>query len=658
MADIAVILPDGSQRLVPQGSSLRDVAAGIGSRLAKAALAGTVDGAEVDLNVPVTAGSHVSIITADSDAGRHVLRHSTAHVLAQAVVQLFPGAQFSIGPAIEDGFYYDFELPGGRTFSDDDLEAITARMREIIKADQPFVRSEVAASDALALFAAQKYKCEIIERVSSGSGDGDDSGEVGDGGTISVYRNTDEFVDLCRGPHVPSTGRLGHFALQKVAGAYWRGNEKGPMLQRIYGTAWESDAALKEHLHRLEEAAKRDHRRLANELDLLSFPSALGGGLAVWHPKGAIARKLMEDYSRQRHMDGGYQFVYTPHLANANLFETSGHLGFYADGMYPPMEMDNGTYYMKPMNCPMHCLIFDSRQRSYRELPLRLFELGNVYRYERAGTLHGLMRIRGFTQDDSHIFCTEEQLADEIASLLDFVISVLRRFGFTEFTANLSTKDPQKYVGDDAMWDKATADLRAALERYGLEYGVKEGDAAFYGPKIDIDVRDAIGRKWQLSTIQLDFNQPERFKLEYIAPDGSRKRPVMLHRALFGSVERFFGVLLEHYAGAFPVWMAPVQVKVLPVANAHSDYAHSVVSTLRSRGFRAEIVDSDEQLGKRIRTAKVDKVPYVLVVGDDDVAGGTVGVNPRGGDVERGVPVDAFADRMAADVAEGLTGGE
>ncbi|MEY3589369.1 MAG: threonine--tRNA ligase [Actinomycetota bacterium] len=658
MADIAVILPDGSERLVPQGSTVHDVAAGIGSRLAKAALAGTVNGAEVDLNVPVSAGNSVSIITADSDAGRHVLRHSTAHVLAQAVVQLFPGAQFSIGPAIEDGFYYDFELPGGRTFSEDDLEAIAARMRDIIKADQPFVRSEVAASDALSLFASQKYKCEIIERVSTGSGDGEDSGEVGDGGTISVYRNTEDFVDLCRGPHVPSTGRLGHFALQKVAGAYWRGNEKGPMLQRIYGTAWESDAALKEHLHRLEEAAKRDHRRLANELDLLSFPTALGGGLAVWHPKGAIARKLMEDYSRQRHMDGGYQFVYTPHLANANLFETSGHLGFYADGMYPPMEMDNGTYYMKPMNCPMHCLIFDSRQRSYRELPLRLYELGNVYRYERAGTLHGLMRIRGFTQDDSHIFCTEEQLSDEIASLLDFVMSVLRRFGFTDFTANLSTKDPQKYVGEDDMWEKATVALAAALAKYGLEYKIKEGDAAFYGPKIDIDVRDAIGRKWQLSTIQLDFNQPERFKLEYIAPDGSRKRPVMLHRALFGSVERFFGVLLEHYAGAFPTWLSPVQVKVLPVASAHSEYAHTVVSALRKQGFRAEIVDSDEQLGKRIRTAKVDKVPYVLVVGDDDVAAGTVGVNPRGGEVERGVTVDAFVGRIAADVAEGLTGGE
>ena len=655
MAEIAVILPDGSRREVPQGSTVLDVASSIGSRLAKAAVAGTLNGAEVDLGTTVVDGDTVSILTEGTDEGRHVLRHSTAHVLAQAVVQLFPGAQFSIGPAIEDGFYYDFELPGGRTFSEDDLSAIEARMREIMKANQPFVRSEVSAEDALTLFSSQKYKCEIIERVSTGASDSEDSGEVGDGGTISVYRNTDDFVDLCRGPHVPSTGRLGHFALQKVAGAYWRGNEKGPMLQRIYGTAWESDSALKEHLHRLEEAAKRDHRKLANELDLLSFPQELGGGLAVWHPKGAIARKLMEDYSRQRHMDGGYQFVYTPHLANANLFRTSGHLDFYADGMYPPMEMDNGTYYPKPMNCPMHCLIFDSRQRSYRELPLRLFELGNVYRYERAGTLHGLLRIRGFTQDDSHIFCTEEQLSEEIASLLDFVMSVLRRFGFTDFTANLSTKDPVKYVGTDDMWDRATDALAAALARYGLEYRIKEGDAAFYGPKIDIDVRDAIGRKWQLSTIQLDFNQPERFKLEYIAQDGSRRRPVMLHRALFGSVERFFGVLLEHYAGAFPTWMAPVQVKVLPVSQAHSGYAADVVAALRHGGFRAETVDSDEQLGKRIRNAKVDKVPYVLVVGDDDVAAGTVGVNPRGGEVERGVSLGSFIERITADVSAGLS---
>ena len=655
MSDISVLLPDGSARSLPQGSSVADLAASIGSRLAKAAVAGTINGAEVDLSSVIADGATVSIITQDTEAGRHVLRHSTAHVLAQAVVQLFPGAQFSIGPAIEDGFYYDFELPGGKTFSDDELASIEARMREIMKANQPFVRSELSAADALSLFAAQKYKCEIIERVSSGAADGSDAGEVGDSDTISVYRNSDEFVDLCRGPHVPTTSRLGHFALMKVAGAYWRGNEKGPMLQRIYGTAWESDAALKEHLHRLEEAAKRDHRKLVNELDLLSFPQELGGGLAVWHPKGAIVRKLMEDYSRQRHLDGDYQFVYTPHLANANLFAKSGHLGYYADGMYPPMEMDNGTYYMKPMNCPMHCLIFDSRGRSYRELPLRLFELGNVYRYERAGTLHGLMRIRGFTQDDSHIFCTEDQMADEIASLLDFILSVLRRFGFTEFEFNLSTKDPEKFVGSDDIWEKSTDALRQALDKYGFAYGIKEGDAAFYGPKIDVDVRDAIGRKWQLSTIQLDFNNPERFGLEYVGSDGQRHRPIMLHRALFGSIERFFGVLTEHYAGAFPAWLAPEQVRVLPVAAAHNDYADSVVKKLKSAGFRVDIDYADEPLGKRIRNGKTTKVPYVLVVGDTDVEAGTVGVNPRGGDVDRDVPLDAFIAQLRAEVSEGET---
>ena len=658
MADISVLLPDGSSRSLPQGSSVADLAASIGSRLAKAAVAGTINGAEVDLTAPLTNGVTVSVITDNSDEGRHVLRHSTAHVLAQAVVQLFPGAQFSIGPAIEDGFYYDFELPGGRTFSDDDLAAIETRMREIMKANQPFVRSEMSAADALTLFASQKYKCEIIDRVTSGAADGSDAAEVGDSDTISVYRNTDEFVDLCRGPHVPTTSKLGHFALMKVAGAYWRGNEKGPMLQRIYGTAWESDAAVKEHLHRLEEAAKRDHRRLANELDLLSFPTELGGGLAVWHPKGAIVRKLMEDYSRQRHQDGDYQFVYTPHLANANLFAKSGHLDFYADGMYPPMEMDNGTYYMKPMNCPMHCLIFDSRQRSYRELPLRLFELGNVYRYERAGTLHGLLRIRGFTQDDSHIYCTEEQMADEIASLLDFIMSVLRRFGFEDFEFNLSTRDPEKSVGSDEIWEKATAALKEALDRHGVQYKMKEGDAAFYGPKIDIDVRDAIGRKWQLSTIQCDFNLPERFGLEYVGSDGARHRPIMLHRALFGSIERFFGVLIEHYAGAFPAWLSPEQVRVLPVALAHDAYAQQVVAQMKAAGLRVDIDHADEQLGKRIRNAKTSKVPYVLVVGDDDVAHGTVGVNPRGGEVERDVTVTEFLNRIALEVAEGQSGGQ
>ncbi|KGA12495.1 MAG: threonyl-tRNA synthetase [actinobacterium acAcidi] len=656
MSEISVLLPDGSSRSLPAGSSIADLAASIGSRLAKAAVAGTVNGAEVDLSVPLSDGAAVSIITADSEEGRHVLRHSTAHVLAQAVVQLFEGAHFTIGPAIEDGFYYDFALPGNKTFSDDDLASIEKRMREIMKANQPFTRSEVSVKEALAVFATQPYKCEIIERVTSGAADGTDVAEVGSSDSVSLYRNSDSFVDLCRGPHVPSTSRLGHFSLMKVAGAYWRGNEKGPMLQRIYGTAWESDTALKEHLHRLEEATKRDHRRLANELDLLSFPTELGGGLAVWHPKGAIVRKLMEDYSRQRHQDGDYQFVYTPHLANANLFAKSGHLDFYADGMYPPMEMDNGTYYMKPMNCPMHCLIFDSRQRSYRELPLRLFELGNVYRYERAGTLHGLLRIRGFTQDDSHIYCTEEQMADEISSLLDFIMSVLRRFGFSDFEFNLSTRDPEKSVGSDEIWGKATEALREALDRHGVEYKIKEGDAAFYGPKIDIDVRDAIGRKWQLSTIQCDFNLPERFELEYIGSDGGRHRPIMLHRALFGSIERFFGVLIEHYAGAFPSWLSPEQVRVLPVALAHDEYAQSVVAQLKKAGFRVDIDHADEQLGKRIRNAKTSKVPYVLVVGDDDVAHQSVGVNPRGGEVERDVSVVDFIARLSAEVAEGQLG--
>ncbi|CAB4364273.1 MAG: threonine--tRNA ligase [Actinobacteria bacterium] len=654
MAEITISLPDGSQRSLPEGATATTLAESIGRGLAKAAVAAVVNGEEADLGSPLPADATVAIITAESDAGRHVLRHSTAHVLAQAVIRLFPGAKYSIGPAINDGFYYDFELPGGRTFTEGDLASIDAEMRVIIKADQPFVRAELPAAEALQVFAGQPYKCEIIERVSTGAADNDDTGEIGSGETISVYRNTPEFVDLCRGPHVPSTSKLGHFKLMKVAGAYWRGNEKAPMLQRIYGTAWESKASLDEHLHRLEEAEKRDHRKLAVELDLLSFPTELGGGLAVWHPKGAIVRKLMEDYSRERHANGGYQFVFTPHLSNAALFETSGHLGFYKDGMYPPMEMDNGTYYMKPMNCPMHCLIFKSRQRSYRELPLRLFELGNVYRYERAGTLHGLMRIRGFTQDDSHIFCMPEQAAEEIASLLDFVMSVLRAFGFNEFTANLSTKDPNKYVGDDDAWDDATDALRAALEKYGLPYKIKEGDAAFYGPKIDIDVQDAIGRKWQLSTIQYDFNMAERFGLEYVGTDSLRHRPIMLHRALFGSVERFFGVLLEHYAGAFPTWMAPLQARVLPVATAHQGYAEQVVARLQAEGFRVDLDGASDQLGKRIRTAKMEKTPYVLVVGDDDVAGTTLGVNPRGGEVERGVGLDEFVARLHAEVDEQL----
>jgi threonyl-tRNA synthetase len=652
-AMITLRLPDGTPREYPVGTTAADVAKSIGSRLAKSAVAAVIDGHQADLTAPVPDGASIAIVTRETQEGREVLRHSTAHVMAQAVIEMYPGAKFTIGPAIADGFYYDFELPGSQTFSEEDLVAIEAKMREIVAQNQPFVRSEVSVEEALAIFADQPYKCEIIERVTSAevAADETDAVDIAPGSAISVYRNTESFVDLCRGPHVPSTGVLGHFTLRRVAGAYWRGNEKGPMLQRIYGTAWESAAALQEHLTRLAEAEKRDHRKLATELDLLSFPSELGGGLAVWHPKGAIIRKLMEDYSRTRHERGGYQFVYTPHLANAKLFQTSGHLDFYADGMYPPMEMDNGVYYPKPMNCPMHCLIFRGRQRSYRELPLRLFELGTVYRYERAGTLHGLMRIRGFTQDDSHIYCTRDQLADEVASLLDFVLSVLRAFGFTEFTFNLSTKNPAKYVGTDEIWADATEALREALDRHGLEYAIKQGDAAFYGPKIDIDVKDAIGRSWQLSTIQADFNLPERFGLEYVGADNNRHRPIMLHRALFGSVERFFGVLVEHYAGAFPTWLAPVQVRVLPVAVAHEAYAQQVADRLALVGARVDVVVADDQLGKRIRTAKMEKIPYVLVVGDDDVAGLTVGVNPRGGEVLRGVGLEQFVSDFVADVA-------
>ncbi len=639
---ISVRLPDGSERELPAGSTGADLAAAIGRRLAADALIVEVDGVQRDLSWPLPDGAEVRIITRTSEEGREVLRHSTAHVLAQAVLGLFPGATFAIGPPIENGFYYDFDLPGGVTFSDDDLERIEAQMREIVHADQAFVREECDVERGRQVFADQPYKLEIIERV--------DASEVAGDGTVSLYRNDGGFVDLCRGPHVPSTGRLGHFALQKVAGAYWRGDETRPMLQRIYGTAWESEAALREHLDRLAEAELRDHRRLAAELDLLSFPEELGGGLAVWHPKGAAVRKLMEDYSRLRHEQGGYDFVFSPHVARSVLWETSGHLDFYADAMYPPMELEGATYYPKPMNCPFHMLIFRSSTRSYRDLPLRLFELGTVYRYERSGTLHGLLRIRGFTQDDSHIFCTPDQVVDEIRSLLGFVLSVLRAFGFDEFTASLSTRPEGKSVGSDDDWERATDALRLALEAEALDYDVDEGGGAFYGPKIDVKVRDAIGRHWQLSTIQVDFQLPQRFELAYTGPDGARHRPIVIHRALFGSVERFFGVLLEHFAGAFPTWLAPVQVRILGVRDDHDAYAERLADRLRAEGFRADWVRADEPLGNRIRRAKLEKYPYVLVVGDDDVANGTVGVNPRGGEVERDVSVDEFVARLAAAV--------
>jgi threonyl-tRNA synthetase len=659
MATVTVRLPDGSTRDLEAGTTALQLAEAIGRRLAKAAVAASFDGVEVDLSTPLRDGVLVAIITADTDDGRAVLRHSTAHVLAQAVLRLWPGAHYAIGPVIEDGFYYDFELPGGAHFSDDDLERIGATMREIIAEDQPYLRHEHTIDEGLAIFKGQPFKREIIEAVAAGADEVDAAADdtAGAGGadvTVSTYWNSPEFTDLCRGPHVPSTSRLGHFALMRVAGAYWRGDEKRQQLQRIYGTAWESESALEEHLHRLEEAERRDHRKLGAELDLFSFPEEIGPGLAVFHPKGGIVRRLMEDYSYQRHLAAGYEFVTTPHITKADLFETSGHLEWFADGMYPPMELDDGqSYYLKPMNCPFHVMIFKSRQRSYRELPLRFFEFGTVYRYEKSGVVHGLTRVRGMTQDDAHLFCTREQMAGELHTTLNFVLSLLRDFGLQEFYLELSTRPEGKAVGTLEEWAEATEVLRSTALAMGLELKMDEGGGAFYGPKISVQARDAIGRTHQMSTIQLDFQTPQRFGIEYVGADNGRHRPIMIHRALFGTVERFFAILLEHYAGALPTWMSPEQVRVLGVRDDHEEYAHKVAERLRAIGARVSVDPADEKLGARIRKAKLLKIPYVLVVGDDDVAAGTVGVNRRGSErPDRGVELTDFTAMLEAEIAE------
>ena len=651
MTEIKVTLPDESTRALPEGSTGTDLAADVSRSLAKSALALKVNGEPRDLNETLSDGDSVSVITPDTEDGLYVLRHSTAHVLAQAVLSIWDGATYAIGPPIKDGFYYDFELPDGATFTEDDLQNIEKRMREIIKEDQIFERYEIPSEEALEIFENHRFKKEIIEKVSSGEVDAEMSNEASVEGSISYYKNGQEFVDLCTGPHVPSTGKLGHFALQKVAGAYWRGDEKQPMLQRIYGTAWATKKELEDYLERLVEAEKRDHRRLATELDLVSWPEDLGPGLAVWHPKGSLIRKVIEDYSRTRHEHGGYNFVFSPHIAKSVLWETSGHLDFYAEGMYPPMEMDGATYYPKPMNCPFHVMVYRSSQRSYRDLPTRYFELVTVYRYELSGAVHGLLRSRGFTQDDSHIFCTREQVPEEMSSLLAFCLSVLRDFGFTDFQATLSTRPQEKSVGDDDLWDIATEGLREALEKEGLPYIVDEGGGAFYGPKIDMDVNDAIGRPWQLTTIQLDFNLPERFGLEYIGTDGARHQPVMIHRALLGSVERFVGVLIEHYAGAFPTWLSPEQVRILPVAAEHQSYAEKVLEEIESKGYRATIDIADEPLGKRVREGKVEKIPHLLVVGDEDQKNETVADNTRGSnEPERDLSLKDFLFRLDKEV--------
>ncbi|MGV1037932.1 MAG: threonine--tRNA ligase [Candidatus Nanopelagicales bacterium] len=628
----------------------------------KAIVVARINGELRDLATSLGDGDLIEPITVESAEGRAVLRHSTAHVLAQAVQDLFPGTKLGIGPPITDGFYYDFDPE--EPFTPEDLDALTKRMQQIVKEGQVFSRRVVSEGEALRELSGEPYKCELVG-LKGGTAD-DDVMEVG-GNELTIYDNlhprTKEkrWGDLCRGPHIPSTRLIPAFKLMRTAAAYWRGSEKNPQLQRIYGTAWESKESQREYLHRLEEAERRDHRRLGTELDLFSFPEEIGSGLAVFHPKGGIIRREMEGHSRREHERAGYEFVYSPHITKAKLFETSGHLDWYREGMYPPMLLDEerdsqgeirraaAEYYLKPMNCPMHNLIFRSRGRSYRELPLRLFEFGTVYRYEKSGVVHGLTRARGFTQDDAHIYCTKEQMPAELDSLLGFVLDLLRDYGLEDFYLELSTRDPEKCVGTDEQWAEATEALRQAAERQNLGFVMDEGGAAFYGPKISVQARDAIGRSWQMSTIQVDYNLPQLFDLEFQAADGTRQQPVMIHRALFGSIERFFAVLLEHYAGAFPPWLAPVQAIGIPVSDVHVDYLQAIVDRLKQRGIRAEVDTASDRMPKKIRNAQKLKIPFMLIAGDEDQQADAVSFRFRDGTQRNGVPVDeAIAEIVAA----------
>jgi len=634
---------------------------------AKAIVVCKINGVLRDLWSDLAEGDVVESVSITSEEGLMVLRHSTAHVLAQAVQELFPQTRLGIGPPIKDGFYYDFDPE--RPFNPEDLVKLESTMKKIIKDGQRFKRRPISDEDALKELSHEPYKCELVKLKSSNSDDEAAEGagvEVGTG-ELTIYDNLGRdgkavWGDLCRGPHLPSTKYIPAYKLMRSAGAYWRGSEKNPMLQRIYGTAWPSQEELDQYLHLLAEAEKRDHRRLGSELDLFSFPEEIGSGLAVFHPKGGIIRRAMEDYSRKRHEEEDYQFVYSPHLTKAALFETSGHLQWYAEGMYPPMVMDeelnaDGTvkkqgqkYYMKPMNCPFHNLIYQSSAKSYRDLPLRLFEFGTVYRYEKSGVVHGITRARGFTQDDAHIYCTKEQMAGELDSLLTFVLNLLRDYGLEDFYLELSTRNPEKSVGSDSDWEAATNALRQAAEKQNLELVLDPGGAAFYGPKISVQAKDAIGRTWQMSTIQVDFQLPQRFDLGYTANDGSRQQPVMIHRALFGSIERFFGVLTEHYAGAFPPWLAPVQVRAIPVAEAFNDYLSGVVKEMKSAGIRAELDASDDRMQKKIRNAQTEKIPFMIIAGEEDQKIGAVSFRYRNGEQKNGVPIAAAIDEIRAAV--------
>lgn len=638
----------------------------------KSIVAMRVNGELRDLAHVAQTGDVVEGVTIDSADGLNILRHSTAHVLAQAVQRINPDAKLGIGPPVTDGFYYDFDV--ATPFTPDDLVALEKEMNRIVQSGQRFIRRVVSEADARVELASEPYKLELIGLKGVGASDDNENVEVG-GSELTIYDNVDPksgdtvWKDLCRGPHLPNTRMIGQgYKLMRVAAAYWRGSEKNPSLQRIYGTGWPTKQELREHIERLEEAAKRDHRRLGAELDLFSFPDEIGSGLAVFHPKGGIVRRTMEDYSRSRHEAAGYEFVYSPHITKQNLFELSGHLGWYKEGMFPPMHLDEVRnesgevtragvdYYLKPMNCPFHILIYRSQGRSYRDLPMRLFEFGGVYRYEKSGVVHGLTRVRGMTQDDAHIFTTLNAMDEELTGVLDFVLSLLRDYGLNDFYLELSTRDDSdKFVGSDELWETATATLAKVATDSGLSLVPDPGGAAFYGPKISVQARDAIGRTWQMSTIQLDFNLPERFGLEYTAPDGTRQRPVMIHRALFGSVERFFGVLLEHYAGAFPVWLAPVQAVAVPVAGEYSDYLATVVARMRSVGIRAELDASDDRMQKKIRTHTVAKVPYIVIAGEEDRAKDAVSFRFRNGDQENGIPVDDAIRRITDAIASRST---
>ena len=624
-----------------------------------------VNGELKDLWSDLADGDLVESVLISSADGLNVLRHSTAHVLAQAVQEVFPQTKLGIGPPITDGFYYDFDPKN--PFTPDDLEKLESAMRKIIKAGQRFRRRVVSEKEGLTELKDEPYKCELIGLKSNDAND-ESSVEVG-GSVLTIYDNLGRdgnpvWRDLCRGPHLPSTKHIPAFKLMRAAGAYWRGSEKNPMLQRIYGTAWPTQEGLDQYLHLLAEAEKRDHRKLGAELDLFSFPEEIGSGLAVFHPKGGIVRKTMEDYSRKRHEEEDYQFVYSPHLTKAALFETSGHLQWYADGMYPPMVMDeelhaDGTikkagqkYYMKPMNCPFHNLIYQSSPKSYRDLPLRLFEFGTVYRYEKSGVVHGITRARGFTQDDAHIYCTKEQMADELDSLLTFVLNLLRDYGLSDFYLELSTRNPEKSVGDEKDWESATEALRQAAVKQKLEFVMDPGGAAFYGPKISVQVKDAIGRTWQMSTIQVDFQLPQRFDLGYAASDGSRKQPVMIHRALFGSIERFFGVLTEHYAGAFPPWLAPVQVRAIPVADSIIPYLSDVLTQFKKAGIRIDIDNSDDRMQKKVRNAQLEKIPFMMIAGDEDMALNAVSFRYRNGEQKNQIPIKSAIDEVLAAIKD------